>query len=132
MTMKSKISFLIFIIGLCSCTIPKEARVQRRTTKSWRQSSVVLNAYADTPFAGIFLTLRENGKFEHTSSGVLKSFVAGAWTNSRDTICLSYMDSKQNINLKKKVIVDRKTSTLIFEGDDSPVHMRLRVRLNKL
>lgn len=91
-----------------------------------------MRAWADTPFSGIFLTLRDNGKFEHESSGLLKSFEAGTWTNSKDTIRLIYLDSEQNSKRNQNVVIDRETSTLIFEGDSTPVQMRLRIMTNKL
>lgn len=131
--MKEKLIIaLICLFGMLSCTIPKEARLLRKTTKDWRESPVILEAYADSPFSGSFLTLRENGKFERTSSGLIKSFEAGSWTNVKDTINLSYLDEEQNVVNKKKVLIDRKTSTLKFEGDDTPVQMRLRIMLNRL
>lgn len=92
----------------------------------------MLHAYADTPFSGIFLTLRDNGKFEHTSSGLLKSFEAGTWTNYQDTIRLIYLDNKQSSIKNQIIIIERETSTLIFEGDSTPVLMRLRIITNKL
>ena len=117
---------------MTSCIIPKKARLLKKDTKDWRVSSVVLEAYADSPFAGTFLTLRENGKFEHTSSGLIKSFEAGNWTNIQDTITLLYIDEKQNLKNKQKVIIDRQSSTLMFESNDTPVQMRLRIMVNKI
>jgi hypothetical protein len=115
-----------------SCTIPRENRRLKKTTKEWREAPVVLCGYADTPFSGVFLTLRGNGKFEHESGGLLKSFAAGTWTNSKDTIKLIYLDSKQNSLRNQKVVIDRESSTLIFEGRSTPVQMRLRIMTNKL
>ena len=85
----------IWLFGMFSCTIPKEARLLKKTTEDWRKSPVVLEAYADSPLSGRFLTLRDNGKFEHTSSGLLRSFQAGIWTSNQDTINLSYIDNNQ-------------------------------------
>ena len=65
-----------------------------------------MHAWADTPLSGIFLTLRENKKFEHTSSGLMQSFEAGTWTNSHDTIRLVYLDSKQNTIRNQNVLID--------------------------
>jgi hypothetical protein len=124
--------FILLCVLLNSCTIPKEARTLKRTTKEWRESPTVMHAWADTPFSGIFLTLRDNGKFEHTSSGLLQSFEAGTWTNSQDTIRLVYLDNKQSAIRNEKVRIDRPTSTLIFEGDSTPVQMRLRIVSNKI
>lgn len=121
---------LIFIMN--SCTIPKDARILKRTTKEWRESTILMNAWEDTPYSGIFLTLRENKKFEHTSSGLIQSFEAGTWTTSHDTIRLTYLDSKQNAVRTQNVLIDKKNSTLIFEGDSTPVQMRLRILTNKL
>ena len=131
--MKTSTVILIFLLILInSCIIPKDARILKRTTKEWRESQIVLDAWTDTPFSGIFLTLRNNGKFEHTSSGLIKSFEAGTWTNSQDTIKLVYIDSKQNTIRNQKVTIDRQTSTLIFEGDSTPVQMRLRIMRNEI
>lgn len=124
--------FILLYTLINSCTIPKDARVLKRTTTDWRDSPIVLDAWADTPLSGIFLTLRENKKFERTSSGLIQSFEAGIWMNSRDTIKLVYIDSKQNTKRNQNVLIDRKTSTLIFEGDSTPVQMRLRIMINKL
>ena len=115
-----------------SCTIPREARNLKKTTKEWRDSPIVLNAWADTPFSGIFLTLRENGKFEHTSSGIMQSFEAGKWTNSQDTLLLVYVNSRQELVRQQNVFIDKQTSTLLFEGDSSPVQMRLRIMRNDI
>jgi hypothetical protein len=115
-----------------SCTISKDARSLKRTTKEWRYSKIILQAWADTPFAGIFLTLRDNGKFEHTSSGLMQSFEAGTWTNSQDTLKLIYVDSKQHMIRRQNVVIDRQTSTLLVEGDSSPVQMRLRIMQNEI
>jgi hypothetical protein len=124
--------FILLCVLINSCTIPKDARTLKRTTKEWRESPIVMDAWADTPFYGIFLTLRENKKFEHTTSGLMGSFEAGTWTNSQDTIRLLYLDSKQNTVRNQNVIIDRQTSTLIFEGDSASVQMRLRIMTNKL
>jgi hypothetical protein len=124
--------FLLLCVLIDSCTTPKDARILKRTTKEWRESKIVLHAWADTPFSGIFLTLRNNGKFEHIASGLIQSFEAGTWTNSHDTIRLVYLDSKQSTKWNQNVLIDRQTSTLVFEGDSTPVQMRLRIRTNNL
>jgi hypothetical protein len=41
---------LLLCATLVTCTLPKEARVLKKTTKEWRTSPIVLAAYADTPF----------------------------------------------------------------------------------
>ena len=126
------ITFICFLTLFESCTISKDARSLKRTTKEWRYSKIILHAWADTPFAGIFLTLRDNGKFEHTSSGLMQSFEAGTWTNSQDTLKLIYVDSKQHMIRRQNVVIDRQTSTLLVEGDSSPVQMRLRIMQNEI
>ena len=126
------ITFICFLTLFESCTISKDARSLKRTTKEWRYSKIILQAWADTPFAGIFLTLRDNGKFEHTSSGLMQSFEAGTWTNSQDTLKLIYVDSKQHMIRRQNVVIDRQTSTLLVEGDSSPVQMRLRIMQNEI
>ena len=132
MTKTLTLTFVLLLILIESCTTPKDARILKRTTKEWRDSEVVLHAWADNPFSGIFLTLRNNGKFEHISSGLIKSFEAGTWTNSQDTIRLVYVDSQQNSIRNQKVKIDKQTSTLIFEGDSTPVQMRLRIMKNEM
>jgi hypothetical protein len=125
--------FLIIFSGLIySCITPKDARVLKRTTESWRDSPEVFHAYADTPFSGIFLVLRDNGKFEYTSSGMIASFQAGAWTINQDTIHLSFVNSQQVTIDKQNVFFDRANSKLIFEGDSTSVLTRWRIMLNKL
>jgi hypothetical protein len=126
------LNYILLCILMTSCTIPKDARVLKRTTKEWRKSQIVLHAWADTPLSGTFLTLRDNGKFEHTSSGPFQSFEAGNWANSQNTIKLEYLDSKQKVVRNQNVTVDRQTSTLLFEGDSTPVHMRLKIRINRI
>jgi hypothetical protein len=127
-------SFIIICTAFLAvaCTVSKEGRVLKKTTKDWRESSSVFEAYADSPFAGSFLTLRKNKTFENTSSGMIKSFSAGLWTINQDTIHLSYLDSDGNLIREQNVILHRETSTLIFEGNDTPVPMRYRIRLDKL
>lgn len=128
-----RILLILFLsIGLFCCTIPKDARILKKSAKQWRNSTVVLEAYADTPFSGLFLTLRENGKFEHISSGIIKSFEAGTWTNNADTLHLTYMDSRQIKTSDRKLIIDRKTSTLMADSASTPVQMRMRIFVNKL
>lgn len=128
----SALSLALLLILPGACTIPKDARILKRTTKEWRESKIVLDAWADTPLSGVFLTLRRNGKFEHTSSGLMKSFEAGRWTTIQDTIILVYVDSKLNTTRNQKVTIDRQTSTLLFEGDSTPVQMRLRIMRNEI
>lgn len=127
---KTTILILICLLGITSCIIPKESRILKKNTKDWRISSIVLEGYADSPLSGTFLTLRENGKFEHTSSGLIKSFKAGNWTNNQDTITLSYVDEKQTLTNVQKVIIDKQT--LIFDGNETPVQMRMKIIVNKL
>jgi hypothetical protein len=115
-----------------SCTIPRDSRILKRRTKIWRESKVAFYAYGDTPFSGLFMTLRDNGKFEHTSSGLLAGFWAGEWTHSRDTVRLTYLDSKLKVIRKQNFIIDHQTSTIQFEGDSTPVQLRLRIMTNKI
>lgn len=117
---------------MSSCIIPKESRLLKKNTKDWRESSIVLEGYADSPLSGTFLTIRENGKFEHTSSGLVKSFEAGNWTYNLDTITLSYVNENKKFTKEQKVIIDGQTSTLIFEGNDTPVQMRMKIMVNKI
>ena len=127
-----KILFLCSVLGLFSCTIPKESRQLKNTTKHWRESPIVLSSWADSPFSGSFLTLRENGKFEHHSDGMIRSFSAGNWTQNQDTIALVYVDISQKTIKKQLVYVDKETSTLVFVGIATPVFMRLRILTNQL
>lgn len=121
------LQLFLFTIGILSCTVPKEARVLKRTTKDWRSAPVVLQGYRDTPFAGVLLTLRNNGKFEHTSSGMLKGFEAGAWTSRGDTIDLNYIDAQQKMQRLQRAIIDRKTMTLDFLDEKVPAQFRMRI-----
>jgi hypothetical protein len=127
-----KILFLCCVLGLFSCTLPKEARQLKNATKQWRESPVVLDSWADSPFSGSFLTLRENGKFERYSDGIIRSFSAGNWTQSHDTIALTYTDIRQKTIKTQRVSVDMETSTLIFIGTPTPVLMRLKILTNRL
>ncbi len=131
---KPKVFFIIIILTalIHSCITPKDARILKRTTKDWRESPQVFHAYMDTPFSGIFLILRENGKFEYTSSGMVASFQAGIWTMNQDTICLNYVNSAQITIDKQNVFFDRANSKLIFEGDEASDFARWRIMQNKL
>ncbi len=120
-TRASKCSFfmhyltIILLALTCgSCIIGKDSRALKRTTKEWRQSPAVIDGYFDTPFAGVFLTLRKNGKFEHTSSGMFKGFDAGTWTRNQDTLRLTYVNSKLEPVKVVQVIIDRSTNRLIY------------------
>jgi hypothetical protein len=125
--------FLIVFSGLMrSCITPKDARILKRTTKDWRESREVFHAYADTPFSGIFLILRENGKFEYTSSGLMESFQAGEWAINQDTIKLSFVNSQQITTNKQSVFFDRANSKLVFEGEKTSELTRWRIMKNKL
>ena len=107
---------IVLLASTCGgCIIGKDSRVLKRTTKEWRQSPAVIEGYLDTPFAGVFLTLRKNGKFEHTSSGIFKGFDAGTWTRSQDTVRLTYVNSKLEPVKVVQAAIDRGTSQLIFE-----------------
>jgi hypothetical protein len=126
--------FIVVVLAVLmhSCIIPKDARILKRTTKTWRESPVVFHAYADTPFSGIFLILRENGKFEYTSSGLVGSFEAGNWTMNQDTIALTYLNGAQIITHQQNVFFDRFNSNLVFEGGAPPELMRWRIMQNRL
>ena len=122
----------ILLIGINSCITPKEARQLKKSTKDWRESPAILSAYADSPLAGTFLTLRENKKFEHTSSGMFRTFEAGTWTCKNDTINLYYVDNTIQFNKTQRVFINRKTSTLIFENDTAFTPIRFRIMINTL
>ena len=107
------IIFLIILVGtVSSCIVSKDSRILKKNTKDWRESKMVLSGYLDTPMAGIFLTLRENGKFEYTSSGIFKGFSAGTWSMNGDTISLNYLNSEQTVIDEESFLMDRNTSTL--------------------
>ena len=118
------------VILLTSCIIPKDARILKRTTREWRDSDIMFHAWVDSPLSAGFLKLRENGKFEHTSSGLIQSFNAGTWSHSQDTISLIYVDSRQNTTDTKIVTINRKTSTLVFLGDS--ILLPMRIMTNKI
>lgn len=126
--MNARVLLLLpLLFGTFSCIVPKESRILKRTTEDWRSSPVVLHGYRDTPYSGVFLTLRENGKFEHTSSGMLKGFSAGTWTVRSDTIDLNYVDNQKRVEALEKVIIDRKTMTLDFLNEKLPAQFRMRI-----
>lgn len=118
-------------ILLGACIVPKEARMLKKNTKEWRQSPVVLEAWVDSPLSSTFLTLRKNGKFEHFSTGLLRSFNAGEWTHTGDSIGLTYVDREHNVIEMDLVLIDRSTSTLAFPGD-SMAFQRLQITTNKI
>ena len=124
--------FILSTAGISACTVPKESRQLKKSTQAWRESPVLLQGYLDTPFAATFLVLRENKKFEHTSSGMVKTFEAGTWSNNNDSIHLYYMGNDQQVKDTQTVIIDRKTSTLLFEKDTAITPMRMRIMLNNL
>ncbi len=123
---------IILLSSICGgCIIGKDSRALKRTTKEWRRSPKLITGYQDTPFAGVFLTLRANGKFEHTSSGIFKGFDAGTWTRSQDTLRLTYVNSKiEPVNVMR-VFIDKSIYRLFFL-DDSLSHPQLRMRVTLL
>lgn len=121
---KSTFLTLSTVFLLFSCMVVREDRVLKKTTKAWRDSPEVLHAYADSPFAGMFLTLRENQRFDWTTSGMLQSFQAGSWAIDHDTISLFYMNSQQDTVSTERLYMNRERSTLTVEGQISPVPMR--------
>jgi hypothetical protein len=125
-------TFSLITIIFHSCIISKTERALKKTAKTWQNSPIVLDAYLDTPMSGLFFKLRENGKFEHTSSGVFRSFQAGNWTRSQDTIKLEYQNNNIDSIKHRYVVIDRKTSTLLFEGDSVQVYFRYRIMMNML
>jgi hypothetical protein len=131
--MKNSIVLSSILVLVSSCIIGKDARILKKTTEEWRESPLALSGYMDTPMAGVFLYLRENGKFEHTSefSG-FRSFSAGNWTINGDTIQLTYFDSMQNITEQENVLLDREKSQLFFLNDSTPFPMRCTFLSNKL
>ena len=123
--MKKNILFYVIIATvLYSCTFPKEARLLKKTNENWKEYTVVLEGYADSPFSGLFLTLRENYTFEKKSSGVFRSYEAGTWSLSEDTIHLNYLNQQQKVIKKQTIIMNRENSKLEFEGLDSNIQMR--------
>ncbi len=131
--MKNSIVLSSILVLMSSCIIGKDARILKKTTKEWRESPLALSAYQDAPMAGVFLYLRENGKFEHTSefSGI-RSFSAGNWAINGDTIQLTYFDSKQNIINQENVLLDREKLQLFFLKDSSSFPMRCTFLSDKL
>lgn len=123
--------FFFIAVFMVACTVPKESRTLKRATKELRNSPVVLEGYLDTPFAGVFLILRENGTFEHTTSGLLRTFQAGNWNRTGDSISLSYLDIKKEVMETRMVIVDQKSSSLVFAGDTTTRPLRYRIVLMK-
>lgn len=124
--MKKAFPLAVCAVLLFSCTIVREERLLKKSTAEWRESRVVLNAYADSPLAGSFLTLRENNRFERTGGSIFKFFGAGSWTMSGDTISLVYMDAQLQVQSEEKLYIDRATSTLT-KTPDTPVFSRLRI-----
>ena len=123
--MKRNILFYAIIaIVLYSCIIPKEARFLKKTNEKWKEISIVLEGYADSPFSGLFLTLRENYTFEKKSSGIFRSYEAGTWSLSEDTIHLKYLNHQQRAIKEQTVIMNRENSKLEFEGPDSNMQIR--------
>ena len=125
-------SVILCIWTLSACVVSKEERNFKKETKEWRESAIKLQGYSDSPLTGTFLTLRENGKFEHTSSGMFQSFRAGSWTYSSDTIHLQYRDLSKVVIHSAPVFIDRQTNTLQFINDTSTVVYRLNILNNEL
>jgi hypothetical protein len=124
--MKKTFLFVCTAALLFACTIVREERMLKKSTAEWRESKAVLSAYADSPFASSFLTLRENNRFERTGGSMFKFFQAGSWTMDGDTIHLVYVNDLQHIVSEEKLYIDRSTSTLT-QAADTPVWMRLRI-----
>lgn len=130
--LKQILLLLLCAFGTTSCILSKESRVLRKNTQDWRAAQVVLEGYSDAPLSGTFLTLRDNGKFEHESSGIFRSFEAGNWTIQQDTITLLYVDADEALAGEKRAVLDRTTSTLVFEGQETYYPLRIRILVNRL
>lgn len=130
--MLKQIKYLFILLLIQSCIISKEERFLKNSTKEWRKSEIVLQAWLDTPFSGVFLTLRENGKFEHTSSGLWQFFEAGSWNFSNDTLKLDYENNQQLPINKKFLLFDRTSSSLKFEGDSTIHNVIFRIVKNSI
>lgn len=130
--LKQILLLLLCAFGTTSCILSKESRVLRKNTQDWRAAQVVLEGYSDAPLSGTFLTLRDNGKFEHESSGIFRSFEAGNWTIQQDTITLLYVDADEALAGEKRAVLDRTTSTLVFEGQETYYPFRIRILVNRL
>ena len=121
-----------FILLTLSCTVPKDARILKRATRDWRKSETVLWAYNDSPFGSTTLTLRDNHKFELTSSGFFMVwFKSGAWKYGQDTIKLSFVDKEMKEVKAQSVYIDRKKDRLYFRNADT-TELDLRLLLNKI
>lgn len=130
--LKQILLLLLCALGATSCILSKESRVLRKNTQDWRASQVIFEGYSDAPLSGTFLTLRDNGKFEHESSGIFRSFEAGNWTIQQDTITLFYVDTDQTQVSEQRAILDRSTSTLVFEEQEVQFPFRMRIVVNRL
>lgn len=125
------VSVTFIFLGL-SCTVPKDARLLKKATKDWRKSAVILWAYGDSPFGSTTLTLRDNYKFELTSSGFFRFwFEAGTWTHKEDTIKLSYVDKELKEIKIANAYISRKKHRLYFGSADT-TQMGLKLHVNKI
>lgn len=88
--LKSFYSILICLV-YSSC-LSKQDRNTKKEARNWRSSKVVLWAYHDTPLYGSTIILRDNRKFEHSTSGFFKSFETGNWSISNDSLILNYLN----------------------------------------
>jgi hypothetical protein len=127
----NRIAFLSLAILAVACTVPKDARMLKRTTREWRESPVLLSGYSDSPLGSTMLTLRENATFERTSSIFgMNLYEAGVWAMRQDTIILSFVDGKLQQTKTEGVYLNREKYRLFFNGDTSGFGMR--VMMNKL
>ena len=129
---RSAAALMLMIVLLNACTIPKEASVLKRNVKAWNNAALVLSAWADSPFSGLFLTLRGNGKFQLHSSGLIRSYEAGRWTCSHDTIQLAFVDSRLNTVKNGTAVIDRRFSNLLFYGDSTGVRWTMKIMINQI
>ena len=117
----------IGIIALNSCIVSKESRQLKSQTKEWRDSPIRAEAYADTPLSGEFITLRQNHKFERTSTGMFKAFGAGDWSIGGDTLYLSYLDTSLSKIKTETLVLNESNSTLVLTQKGSNVDFVFKI-----
>jgi hypothetical protein len=123
--MKKAASFFLMVL-IVGCTTPRSARQLKRETKEWRKADEVLWAYSDSPLGSTTLILRANNRFELIGSGMfMRSFEAGKWSKTDNTIRLLFVDLQDSIVDERSVEMDFNKGRVYLDATDTIAYMKI-------
>ncbi len=84
-----KTPLVLLCLCLCnSCFVSKEQKKHYKIDQQ-KQSEVMLSAYLDTPFSGLFITLLKDSTCSWYSSGMLRTYEIGNWSRNGNIFTLT-------------------------------------------